>query len=187
MTTTAEAATRANVTIATIRTWCRRGVIAATKQAGRWIIDTASLAHRITIGAIKARRTREGSPMHETPKVAFSVETMLGIGGIRRQNADYDRIYLDDLGRFIGLEIEYYKTGSVSYAEFDGRTIANSRAFLILQALGQVYYDVRLDELVVNHTPDAVDFDIKFKYDGYESFDLPALAIDGVKAAIAAL
>ncbi|MER6860747.1 MULTISPECIES: helix-turn-helix domain-containing protein [Streptomyces] len=56
MTTTAEAATQANVTIATIRTWCRRGVIAATKQAGRWIIDTASLAHRITIGAIKRRR-----------------------------------------------------------------------------------------------------------------------------------
>lgn len=47
---TTTAAAQANVTVATIRTWCRRGVIAAVKQAGRWIIDTASLAHRIEIG-----------------------------------------------------------------------------------------------------------------------------------------
>jgi hypothetical protein len=50
MNTTA-AATQAGVTIATIRTWCRRGVIAATKPAGRWIIDTTSLTRRIEIGA----------------------------------------------------------------------------------------------------------------------------------------
>ena len=55
MNTTA-AATQAGVTIATIRTWCRRGVIAATKTAGRWIIDAASLAHRITIGQYKAHK-----------------------------------------------------------------------------------------------------------------------------------
>ncbi|WP_442803674.1 hypothetical protein OG411_30135 [Streptomyces pseudogriseolus] len=48
---TAAAAAQAQVTAATIRTWCRRGVIAATKQAGRWAIDTASLARRIEIGA----------------------------------------------------------------------------------------------------------------------------------------
>nr|WSX25548.1 helix-turn-helix domain-containing protein [Streptomyces tubercidicus] len=52
MNTTA-AALQAHVTVATIRTWCRRGIIAATKQAGRWIIDTASLARRLTIGALK--------------------------------------------------------------------------------------------------------------------------------------
>lgn len=48
---TATAAAKANVTAATIRAWCRRGVIAATKEAGRWIIDTASLARRVEIGA----------------------------------------------------------------------------------------------------------------------------------------
>jgi hypothetical protein len=48
---TTTAATQANVTADTIRTWCRRGVITATKQAGRWIIDPASLARRIEIGA----------------------------------------------------------------------------------------------------------------------------------------
>lgn len=46
--TTAQAATTAGVTIATIRTWCRRGAVAATKHAGRWLIDTASLARRTT-------------------------------------------------------------------------------------------------------------------------------------------
>ncbi|MFI5752566.1 helix-turn-helix domain-containing protein [Streptomyces sp. NPDC051644] len=54
--TTAEAATQADVTVATIRTWCRRDVIAAVKQAGRWVIDTASLARRIAIGAMRVRK-----------------------------------------------------------------------------------------------------------------------------------
>ena len=56
MNTTA-AALQANVTTKTIRIWCRRGVIAATKHAGRWIIEAASLTHRITIGQRKARMT----------------------------------------------------------------------------------------------------------------------------------
>lgn len=55
MNTTA-AAIQAGVTTDTIRTWCRRNVIAAAKHAGRWIIDTASLAHRIAIGAMRARK-----------------------------------------------------------------------------------------------------------------------------------
>ena len=53
---TTTAALQANVTVATIRTWCRAGAVAAVKQAGRWIIDTASLARRITIGARRARK-----------------------------------------------------------------------------------------------------------------------------------
>jgi hypothetical protein len=61
MNTTA-AALQANVTTATIRTWCRRGVITAAKQAGRWIIDTASLAARITIGAMRTRKAPMSQP-----------------------------------------------------------------------------------------------------------------------------
>lgn len=49
---TTTAALQANVTVATIRQWARNGVIAATKTAGRWVIDTASLARRIAIGAM---------------------------------------------------------------------------------------------------------------------------------------
>lgn len=48
---TTTAAAQANVTVATIRNWCRRGVVSAIKTAGRWIIDAASLAYRITLGA----------------------------------------------------------------------------------------------------------------------------------------
>lgn len=55
MNTTA-AATEANVTVATIRTWCRIGAVAAVKTAGRWTIDAASLIHRIAIGRMRARK-----------------------------------------------------------------------------------------------------------------------------------
>lgn len=48
---TTTAATQAQVTVATIRNWCRNGVVAAAKVAGRWVIDAASLARRIEIGA----------------------------------------------------------------------------------------------------------------------------------------
>lgn len=54
--TTTAAATQAGVTVATIRTWCRRGAVAAVKLAGRWVIDTASLTHRIAIGAMRTRK-----------------------------------------------------------------------------------------------------------------------------------
>lgn len=63
MTTTASAAAQAGVTVATIRTWCRRGVITATKQAGRWIIDSVSLTARIAIGAWKRPTRTEATPV----------------------------------------------------------------------------------------------------------------------------
>jgi hypothetical protein len=59
MNTTAAAA-EAHVTVATIRTWCRIGAVAATKAAGRWIIDATSLAHRIEIGARRMSNPTEG-------------------------------------------------------------------------------------------------------------------------------
>lgn len=47
--TTAMAAETAGVTTATIRTWCRRNVVAAVKIAGRWVIDSVSLTYRIAL------------------------------------------------------------------------------------------------------------------------------------------
>lgn len=49
-TTTAQAAKRAGVTTATIRTWARYGAVAAVKVNGRWNIDEASLTRRIALG-----------------------------------------------------------------------------------------------------------------------------------------
>lgn len=51
---TITAAAKAGVTVATIRTWCRCGAVAAIKVGGRWDIEPASLAHRIEIGRVKA-------------------------------------------------------------------------------------------------------------------------------------
>ena len=57
---TAAAAAQAHVTVATIRTWCRRGVVTATKTAGRWVIDAASLAYRTSLTRkAPADRTRD--------------------------------------------------------------------------------------------------------------------------------
>jgi hypothetical protein len=47
---TTTAATQAGVTVATIRTWCRIGAVAAAKVAGRWVIEAASLTRRIALG-----------------------------------------------------------------------------------------------------------------------------------------
>lgn len=57
MNTTA-AALQANVTAATIRAWCRRGVIPAAKVAGRWVIEAASLARRIALGTEKVKTVK---------------------------------------------------------------------------------------------------------------------------------
>ena len=47
--TTADAAAFAGVTVDTIRHWCRMGAVRATKVAGRWAIDPASLLRRIQL------------------------------------------------------------------------------------------------------------------------------------------
>ncbi|MEU6054299.1 hypothetical protein ABZ829_28240 [Streptomyces xanthochromogenes] len=57
MNTTA-AALKAHVSVDTIRAWCRIGAVSAVKAAGRWLIDTTSLARRIAIGAMRARKQR---------------------------------------------------------------------------------------------------------------------------------
>lgn len=97
MNTTA-AALQANVTVATIRTWCRAGAVSAIKRAGRWIIDTASLARRITIGAMKAART--------TPARNRDLDLAIGSEVAQATSAASLRTVLDyvearDLGAFI--------------------------------------------------------------------------------------
>ena len=130
MNTTA-AALEAQVTVATIRTWARRGVIAATKQAGRWIIDTASLAARIAIGKMK----RPARP------VVYSIETMTAIGGRCWQKNGMDRVYLNDFETVPGLELDHYKSGNISYAALDGETISNAEGGRLSTAVDKVYFD----------------------------------------------
>ncbi|MFD7922475.1 hypothetical protein ACFV3R_25025 [Streptomyces sp. NPDC059740] len=61
------AATKSKVTVATIRNWCRRGVITATKTAGRWDIDPTSLrAHRRRLIALDTARQARAATVIQT-------------------------------------------------------------------------------------------------------------------------
>jgi hypothetical protein len=164
---TATAAQTAGVTVATIRAWCRRNVIAAVKTAGRWIIDTASLAYRVTLGGRKEKR------------VEITTETVVAIGGSRWQRGDKDRVYINDWALFIGLEVDRYKSGNISSASLDGETISNSEAYRLLTAVYKVYFDAADSKLHIqwgDSSPRSMDRD-----------DLAKAIFGGIRAAIAAL
>lgn len=88
MTTTATAATQAGVTIDTIRTWCRYGAVAAIKQAGRWVINAASLTRRITIGTRRNTVTNPTNPATST---------------MAQRGPDYVAAWPDNIARQVGL------------------------------------------------------------------------------------
>ena len=139
---TTEAAATAKVAVATIRTWCRRRVIAATKRAGKWVIDTASLAHRIAIGALK----------HSAKNAAaWTVETMTAIGGNRWQRSDMDRVYFNNWADLAGLEVGYYKSGNISSASYKGEGISNSQAYKLLGCIDKVWFDAADGKLHVRY------------------------------------
>lgn len=167
--TATAAAQQAGVTVATIRTWCRRGVVAATKVAGRWVIDAASLARRIALGIRKP-----------APKpVVLSVETLTAIGGSRWTKAGKDRVYINGWARFIGLEVATYKTGNISAAWLGDDKISNSEAGRLLGAVHKVYYDVADGKVHIQwgHTsPRTMDRD-----------EIAEAIFSGIRAEIAAL
>ncbi|WP_431979993.1 hypothetical protein [Streptomyces qinglanensis] len=135
MNTTA-AALQANVTVATIRTWCRYGAITAVKQAGRWIIDTASLATRIAIGA---RRTRKAKTMTTTGTLVQIAGGEYGIRGdaaalaaayeagtpVAPTNGPYaqDRIYLGNTRTTYGDYGITPETRGLAYTRDDGQAV----------------------------------------------------------------
>lgn len=130
---TTTAATEAHVTVATIRTWARRGVIAATKTAGKWVIDAASLARRIAIGARKARRA-----------VVFvlTADHCLTLGGSRWQRNGMDRVYFNNWAHFAGLELSFYNTGNIAAAAWQGERISNAQAHKLHDSIDKLYFDV---------------------------------------------
>lgn len=64
--------------------------------------------------------------------------------GNRWQKAGHDRIYFNDLEAWYGLELDYYKTGSICSAKLDGERISNNKARKIGSALGwsKIWYDL---------------------------------------------
>jgi len=169
MNTTA-AATKANVTVATIRTWCRNGVITATKQSSRWNINEASLAHRIAIGAMK----------RPTPRpVILTIENLTAVGGRRWQKNGMDRVYINDWPAFAGIETSRYNTGNIASASYQGAGISNSQAYKLLGSIDKVWFD-------------AADGKLHCRY-GLEKSRVATreevwqAVISGVRAALAAL
>jgi GNAT superfamily N-acetyltransferase len=59
----------------------------------------------------------------------------------------HDRMYINWYS--LGLECEYYKTGNISYAEFNGEKISNSEAYRIKNA--RTYVDLDTMELHSTH------------------------------------
>ncbi|MCG6493455.1 hypothetical protein [Kitasatospora sp. A2-31] len=129
--TATNAATQAGVTVATIRTWCRTGAVAAVKKAGRWAIDAASLAYRIKLPTLLRKRR----------PVVFTPEAMVAIGGKRWQRNGMDRVYFDNWAELAGLDVSYYKSGNISDATYRDEAISNSQARLILGSLSKVWFD----------------------------------------------
>src|SRR5690606_40070996 len=117
--TVTQAAAKASVSPSTIRTWCRMGAVAATKIGRRWHIDPASLDYRISL-------TRPQDPQEK--KMELTVETLVAIGGNRWTKGNYDRVYFNGWAKFIGLEIERYKSGNIYSASLNGEPISNSEA-----------------------------------------------------------
>ena len=168
---TSAAATEAHVTVATIRTWCRIGAVAAVKQAGRWVIDTASLAARIAIGKMKTCKAPR--------PVIYSTETMTAIGGSRWQKNGMDRVYINNWAQFAGIETSHYGTGNISSASYQGESISNSQAYKLLNSIDKIWFD-------------AADGKLHGRFGYSESRvatreELWAAAIAGIRTAIAAL
>jgi hypothetical protein len=133
MNTTA-AALEAQVTTATIRAWARRGVIAATKTAGRWVINAASLAHRIAIAAMRTKKT-------PAKPVAMTIDNMVAIGGSRWQRNGMDRVYINNWAAFAGIETTHYGSGNISSATWQGEAISNSQAYKLGGSIDKVWFD----------------------------------------------
>lgn len=130
---TTTAATEAHVTAATIRTWARRGVITATKTAGRWVIDATSLARRIAIGA---RRIRKAAAF------ILTAEHCIALGGSRWQRNGMDRVYFNNWAALAGLELSHYGTGSISGATWQGELVSNSQGYKLADSIDKLWFDV---------------------------------------------
>src|SRR5690606_35859028 len=70
------------------------------------------------------------------------------------------RIYLNDWYKWAGLEISWYKSGSISSAKLNGELISNRKAGMLLAA--RVWFDVEAGEL--RHTIRQVAENARVEY-----------------------
>lgn len=170
---TQTAAAKAHVTAATIRTWCRRNVIAAVKTTRGWDIDEASLNHRIALG-------------RRAPK-PLTADDIIAIGGRRWTKNGYDRVYINDIATYLGLDVSYYNTGNVCGASLDGYAIANGRAGGILNCISKVYFDTADGKLHAQYNEGAREYEVRFLGGERTTIDFIGRVFSGIRAAVAAL
>src|SRR5690606_16703203 len=99
-------------------------------------IDRASLLRRIELDT----RTRKER------KVELTVENLVAVGGREWKRGACHRVYFNNLIDFLPLEVERYKSGRISWASWEGEEISNRQAYLILESVENVYYDVATGE-----------------------------------------
>lgn len=82
---------------------------------------------------------------HKTPKdITERIEELEALGFKRWQKNGMDRLYVDP--RRIGLEVDYYKTGNISWSQFDGCSISHAEAGRMLST--KTYIDLVKREIV---------------------------------------
>lgn len=126
---TTTAAEKAKVSARTIQRWCQRGIIAATKTAGRWAIDADSLLRKIQ---------PKGKAMTE-----INADNLRAIGG--EQISHW--IVIKNWPRLIGLRAGYENGRHVAY--LDGEQISPVERKQILRSISQVTYDLYEETLRV--------------------------------------
>lgn len=77
-------------------------------------------------------------------EAGWQVEKLEEMGASRWVKYGKDRLYLSDCGeKIMGLSIERYRSGNVSYAELDGEKISNAEAIRYLDAFSSAYIDMK--------------------------------------------
>jgi hypothetical protein len=71
------------------------------------------------------------------------IKELEGKGFKRWQKGNYDRLYINATA--LGLVVDRYKTGNISYAEFNGERISNTQGTKMVDA--KTYIDVNTERL----------------------------------------
>lgn len=69
------------------------------------------------------------------------------IGGSRWQKGEHDRVYINSLGQWYGIDTSRYGTGNISSATLDGERISNGQAKKLLGylAYAKLWWDVKAE------------------------------------------
>jgi hypothetical protein len=87
-----------------------------------------------------------------------TIQNLIAKGASRWTKGDHDRLYLNAAANeIVGLEIEYYKSGSISSATLKGESISNNRAGKISDIICSAYIDLTTGKLYGRVRGDSMD------------------------------